>query len=51
MFERVQRRVALSELQVQVLLCGAALTSFGGLLFQDRVHPVAIYLLQLFLTF
>lgn len=51
MFERVQRWPAISELQLQLLLAGTALAAFGGLLAQDKIHPVLIYLLQLYLAF
>lgn len=51
MFERVLRRAEISELQVQCLLAGTAVATFGGLLFQDRIHPVVLYILQLYLTF
>jgi hypothetical protein len=50
-FERVLSRVGVTDLQLQLALAGAALLSFGGLLIQDRVHPVLVYVLQLYLTF
>jgi hypothetical protein len=43
--------VALPRPRLDVVLAVATTLSFGWLLLQDLVHPLAVYLLQLYLTF
>jgi len=45
------RVVALPRVPVQVLLSAGTLVSFGWMLLQNRIHPIVIYLLQVYLTF
>ena len=51
MFELVRKRVAVSDLTLQLVWPPATLASFGWLLFQDQVHPAVVYLLQFYLSF
>lgn len=46
-----KRVVALPRISTHTLLSAATLASFGWLLLQDKIHPVVIYLLQIYLTF
>ena len=43
--------VALPRIPTQVILPAGVLASFGWMLYQNKIHPVAIYLLQIYLTF
>ncbi len=49
------RDVAISkvpaQLPVQVLLSAGTLSSFAWLLLQNKIHPIVVYLLQIYLTF
>ncbi len=45
------RVVALPRIPTQILLSAGILASFGWLLLQDKIHPMVIYLLQIYLTF
>ncbi len=49
------RDVAISkvpaQMSVQVLLSAGTLLSFAWLLLQNKIHPVVVYLLQIYLTF
>ncbi len=45
------RAVALPRVPTQILLSAGTLASFGWLLLQGKIHPIVIYLLQLYLTF
>ncbi|MEM9292633.1 MAG: hypothetical protein AAGD01_13205 [Acidobacteriota bacterium] len=40
-----------SRIPEQALITTASLTAFGWLLANDLIHPVAIFFLQLYLTF
>lgn len=51
MFDTVRRSLALPRLRVDVLLGAATLSSFVWLLVNDLLHPFAVYLLQLYLSF
>lgn len=52
MLESVRNRVvALPRVPTQVLLSAGTLATFGWLLLQNKIHPIVIYLLQLYLTF
>ena len=42
---------ALPRAPLQTLLSVGTLTSFGWLLLQNKIHPVLVYLLQVYLTF
>jgi hypothetical protein len=35
----------------QVLFSAGTLLSFGWLLLQNKIHPIVVYLLQVYLTF
>ena len=45
------RVVVLPRIPTQILLSAGTLTSFGWLLLQNKMHPMVIYLLQIYLTF
>ena len=45
------RVVAVPRVPAQVFLSAGTLVSFGWLLLQDKIHPLVVYLLQLYLTF
>ncbi len=45
------RVVALPGVSIQLLVSVGTLASFGWLLLQDKIHPIVIYLLQIYLTF
>lgn len=47
----VRQHVALSERTQQAALALATLGSFSWLLIQDQIHPLVVYLLQLYLAF
>lgn len=52
MLESVRRReVAVTRVPAQVLLSTATLASFVWLLLQNKIHPIVVYLLQIYLTF
>lgn len=52
MLESVRRReVAVPRVPTQVLLSAGTLASFVWLLLQDKIHPIVVYLLQIYLTF
>ena len=46
-----QRIAALPRVPAHALLSAGTVASFGWMLFQDKIHPLAIYLLQVYLTF
>jgi hypothetical protein len=43
--------VTLPLVSVRLSLAAGTLLTFGWLLAQDRIHPIVIYCLQLYLTF
>lgn len=43
--------VALPKVQPQLLLSVSTIGSFAWLLMQNRIHPIVVYLLQVYLTF
>ena len=51
MLETIRRHVEIPRLRLDVVLAVATTFSFGWLLLRDLVHPVAVYLLQLYLSF
>ena len=51
MIQSLRKTISISELQVQTLLSAGILASFVVLLAQNRIHPVVIYFLQLYLSF
>jgi hypothetical protein len=51
LMEFVRTRVVTSERTQQALLSAVTAGSFFWLLLQDQIHPVVIYLLQLYLAF
>ena len=52
MFETIRRTVAAPPaIPVQPLVAGTTVLSFGWLLANDLIHPVVVYLLQLYLSF
>ena len=52
MLESARNRVvALPRVPTKVWLSAGILASFGWLLIQNEIHPIVVYLLQLYLTF
>ncbi len=52
MLDSARNRVeALPRVPAHLLLSAGTLSSFAWLLLQNRIHPVVIYLLQVYLTF
>ena len=52
MVESLRRRVlSIPRVPAQWLLSAGTLGSFTWLLLQDKIHPIVIYLLQVYLTF
>ena len=52
MLESTRNQIeALPRVPAQLLLSVGTLVSFGWLLAQNKIHPIVIYLLQLYLTF
>ena len=50
MIQSLRRTLAL-RIPTEPLLAAGTLAGFGWLLLQDRIHPLAVYLLQLYLAF
>ena len=52
MLESARNRIdALPRVPVQTVLSIGTLASFGWLMLQDKIHPIVLYLLQVYLTF
>ena len=51
MLESVKKLVAVPEIPVQWLAMAGTAVGFGWLLFQDRIHPLVVYCLQMYLSF
>ncbi len=51
MLESVRKIAAVPEVPVRVLLAVGTIASFGWLLAQDRIHPIVVYCLQVYLSF
>ena len=52
MFQTTRKTLAIPRaVPVQPLVTGATVLSFGWLLANDLIHPVVVYLLQLYLSF
>lgn len=51
MLESVRKSVAIPEIPTKALFSVGALGSFFWLLAHDLIHPLVIYLLQIYLTF
>jgi hypothetical protein len=51
MIDLVRKHVAVPHVPVKALLSLGTLASFGWLLAQDRIHPLVMYALQLYLSF
>jgi len=51
MLESARKISTVPEVQVRVLLSVGTIASFGWLLVQDRIHPIVVYCLQLYLSF
>lgn len=45
------RAVAIPRVPTQILLSAGTLASFGWLLYQNKIHPIVVYALQVYLTF
>ena len=51
MLQTARRTLALPRLRTDVALTALTTVSFGWLLMNDLLHPLAVYLLQLYLAF
>jgi hypothetical protein len=51
MLESIRASVAIPRLPSRALLSAGTVASFGWLLAHDLIHPVAIYLFELYLSF
>lgn len=51
MLQSLGKSVVLSRAPVGAIASALSLTTFGWFLVQDLVHPMVIFLLQLYLTF
>ncbi len=51
MLETLRRTAVVPRLRVDIVLAAATTFCFGWLLLRDLLHPVAVYLLQLYLAF
>jgi hypothetical protein len=52
MLQSVRSRVAeVPRVPVHLLISAGTLTSFAWLLLQNKIHPIFVYLLQVYLTF
>lgn len=51
MLESLRRSLVIPQLPVSTLLSVATVASFGWLLIQDAIQPLALILLQVYLTF
>ncbi|MEM6455310.1 MAG: hypothetical protein AAF772_09480 [Acidobacteriota bacterium] len=51
MLNSARRALAIPNVPSHALLSSGILASFAWLLFDDRIHPVVVYLLQMYLTF
>jgi hypothetical protein len=51
MLETIRRSIELPRLRLDVVLAAVTTLSFGWLLLRDLVHPFAVLLLQLYLSF
>ena len=51
MFELVRKQALVSEAAIQLSLTVASVGSFFWLLLGDQIHPLVVYLLQVYLTF
>ena len=51
MLESVRRLVSIPQVSTEIYLSAGTILGFSYLLLTDQIHPVAIYLLQLYLSF
>lgn len=51
MLEIVRQSLALPRLRIDALLAAVTASGFAWLLLNDLLHPFAVYLLQLYLSF
>ncbi len=52
MLESARRNIAtLPKVPAQVLLSAGTMVSFAWLLANNRIHPILVYVLQIYLTF
>jgi hypothetical protein len=51
LLQSIRKAVPVAEVPVEWLLATGTVVSFGWLLVQDRIHPLVIYCLQLYLSF
>jgi hypothetical protein len=51
MLDTIRRSKAMPSLRFDYVLAASTVFSFGWLLLQDALHPLAVYLLQLYLSF
>ena len=51
MIESIRKAIALPQVPVQAIAAGLTVSAFAWLLAQGAIQPIAIYLLQLYLSF
>lgn len=51
MLESVRQLVSIPQVSAELFLSAGTVLGFSCLLLTDQIHPVAIYLLQLYLSF
>ena len=51
MIESIRKAIAFPQVPVQVVVTGLTVSAFAWLLAQGTIPPLAIYLLQLYLSF
>ena len=51
MIESIRKAITLPQVPIQVVATGLTVSAFAWLLAQGAIQPIAIYLLQLYLSF
>jgi hypothetical protein len=51
MLEFTKKLVAVPEIPLHWLAAAGTVAGFGWLLLQDRIHPLVVYCMQLYLSF
>lgn len=46
-----RRVLTFPRIPAQIMLSAGTIASFGWLLLQNKIHPIVIYFLQMYLTF
>ena len=51
MIEAIRKSIALPRVPVDRVISVATIATFGWLLLNDQIHPLAVYILRFYLTF